>query len=211
MMKIVLSIVSMLCFSALVATPAFAEDEWLLNGEKLNMEKKINYESELLIEDMNSPTTTFIVDCSELAFVDITPGGLTKTLEFLSLSETSGTDCVLLKGACTESTVKVEILGLPWEEQILLAGSKFLNSLLPGGSTGYLMECPSLLGNLVDSCTGEITMELVNIPEGGVEGILSENEEITKSLTCTLGGAKEGLLLGKARFTDPEGRSLSVS
>jgi hypothetical protein len=128
MTKIVLGLFAMLSFSALLAEPALAEGEWLINGEKVNFERKITYESEFLLEDMNSPTSTFIMDCSELALVDITPGGLTNTLEFLALTEASGTDCALLKGACTESTVKVEILNLQWEEEILLVGSKFLNA-----------------------------------------------------------------------------------
>jgi hypothetical protein len=76
----------------------------------------------------------------------------------------------------------------------------------------YYVNCNSIVGLEEDFCKGLTDAELGNEAGGGVLAEFSEEEVITTSTNCTLGGMGEGLLAGHGLITDPEsGLALSVS
>jgi len=103
---------------------------------------------------------------------------------------------------------------LPWLIEPALVGMVFVLLILEMGTSGlpgYSIECETIVGKFTDTCTGNTGAEAKNVATA-VEVEFSEiSEEITPAITCTGGGAMQGLFFGLGIATNTEGGILSVS
>lgn len=224
------ALVAIFAFGA-VATSAFAlESTWLEDAIKVAAAQEAKITGELALTDLNVPVfgaTTVL--CSGILDGTIGPGkvdlitdilNLSGTLEealavlnSLEVSETNSMlNCVADKGACQPEgeLAWVTPYGLPWDTEITLSGTTFLDLLLSEkGVPGYEVECENpLVGKVTDRCQGNTSAGLFN--EAG--GLLSEfNETLSEKGNCSQGGSGAGDLVGNGFVTLNNGLTLTVS
>jgi hypothetical protein len=223
------ALVAIFAFGA-VATSAFAlESTWLSDGEKVAAATEAKITGELALTDLKVPVfgaTTVL--CSGILDGTIGPGKVDLITDILNLSGTleealsvlnslevaetnSMLNCVADKGACTEGSLAwVTPYGLPWDTEISLSGTVYLDLLLSEkGVPGYEVECENaLVGKVTDRCQGNTSAVLVN--EAG--GLLSEfNETQSEKGNCSQGGTGEGDLVGDGFITLNNALTLTVS
>lgn len=111
---------------------------------------------------------------------------------------------------CEMELVLVEARNLPWKTEIVLKTiggvSEYIEEISNAtGNAGYLLtECLVLGISTSDECVGGSGLLLENVL-GGVEGMFEANEEVTKRINCTIGGAGKGVLQGDGLITSTEG------
>ena len=212
-----LALVAVFAFAAISVATASAETtllaEWLAGGTQVSENTAATNEGELLLEDMGTGTD---VSCSGKFVGTI---GLSGVDSITLVEDLEGKDnslnCVITaKGACEEangSLITVVPVNLPWATLLyLMADGTFLDEISSSGAgaPGYLVECKALGIKVDDTCSGATQTVETNVT-GAVEGAFSENETTTPPGNCTIGGSKQGLVVGSGKSTTPA--SLSVS
>jgi hypothetical protein len=219
--------------AAVFTAPAFAADEWLWNGAAIAAPLAVETTFELLLIDDNALVKADLL-CGGLFVGTVGPGGADAVSTLLnSKSEAESAldlasksflslKCELMeKGACEEANgtaITVFPLGLTpgWASEILLPiATLFVDDIKEGTGgmlPGFEVTCKTaLLGVETDTCRGLIGEVLTN--EGvGVKGVFEENEpETNPAGNCSIGGEKEGLVVGETLTVVKEVGTLSVS
>lgn len=212
-----LAIVAVLAFAAISVATASAETtllaDWAVAGKIVTTSTATTNEGSLLLEDMGTGTD---VTCSGKFAGTIGANGADSItlVEDLEAKDNS-LNCVLTaKGACEEangSLITVTPVNLPWATLLILKeNGEFADKISSSGAgaPGYLVECKALGIKVDDTCTGATQTVETNVT-GGVKGLFSENETLTPAGNCTIGGSKEGLVVGEGVSTSPA--SLTVT
>lgn len=213
---LVLSLTAALAFGAMTVSSAFGASAVLLNGAVPSALFGVEMTGEFLFEDMKEPPDIL---CSGIFDMDIEAGGVTGAIEsFLTLTKellevVGGGDLVECEEHGTSklcsNPVDVVTVGLPWPfETMLTAGGLWyllINPHAGGPGPGIILDCNSILGLIEDTCSGPTGAQLINGVSGLEMSFLEANEEITPAGNCTLGGAKEFLILGVGVLTSPSG------
>jgi hypothetical protein len=213
---------------AVMASAAFAESEFLLNGNVVVANDAVDASGELELSDLKVPLLgTVSVLCSGILdghFTSATTGVVT---EVLTLAEVLTGALGGVGLACTNVTGCVEPLvfadNLPWPFTLELVAGVFLLHLgeEPGlaKAAGYDVEC--MATGATDLCEG-LTLFLVENTTTDIKLVknLAEDEEeaLAEELgTCSLGGAQaadvltdEGAGTEETLMLDPVG-TLQVS
>jgi hypothetical protein len=214
-----LALVALFAFSAASATSALAVSKFLWNNAEITallFVKIAPTEALLLLEDMNATGKPDVL-CNGIIDGKIEAGGVSGFIEEIltsgGLNESNTVSCVSDNGTC-EGAVLVTATNLPWHVEVELVAGRFLLHFLTeaGKEPGYLTDCLTFGGLILveDRCEG-LTNALLANEAGGLLAEFSENEEITPATKCTVGGEKQGLLLGDGFITDTEGGTLTVS
>ncbi|HEY5287012.1 MAG TPA: hypothetical protein VIJ50_07900 [Solirubrobacteraceae bacterium] len=201
-----LAIVAVCVLGSIAVASASAAPEWLVGGAKMESSLLVESEGNLLLEDM---TLGVDVTCSGKFIGTVGPGAKDLITEVLDLENKNPLSCKA--SICEGELVAVTPVNLPWETELLLitVGGKEIMVDMLLGSPGYSISCKTILGTTKDVCTGATASEEINVT-GGVEGVFSENEEITAPGTCEVGGAKSGLVVGSG-VSKPDSGTLTVS
>jgi len=223
-----LAFAAVFAFAAFSSTSAFAATEWQLNAKAITTPTTSTTTGKLLLEDMNSIIKVDI-ECSGTFDGTVGPGAadeITKVLNSAGAEETgknlAGTtvpsiNCeIVSKGSCEEankSKIVVFPIHLPWKSELLLpSGETRVDDLKEGtgGEPGYEITCKAvLLGTVTDVCTGKPGSVMTN-ETGGVNGVFEEAETFNPAGNCSIGGEKEGLVVGTGLVTSTAG-TLTVS
>jgi hypothetical protein len=109
----------------------------------------------------------------------------------------------------------------PWKittelvEEPGFTGFAQLNKKATGGNPGWYLECTILGTKVDDECTfTEDAAELLNLPGGGIEPMLSEAFKLLvedKNGTCTVSKEETGIVEGSVVTTVAEGGTLTAS
>jgi hypothetical protein len=209
--KLGLALFAVLAFSGIGAAAAFATagEEWLVSSTAVPLGSTFHVEIEtanaggLSLEDMGKGSPTNILCTgSGLGFV---------SSDGTALQETAvASACVTDAGSCGEPLALA--LNLPWETELVLAGTEIRNLIKKGtgGEPGYEVTC---FGIFHDSCLGVTSV-------GGLENMGTEtppdvlfsfSTTLSEAGTCTIGGAGEGLVSGEILIFALEGLSLAVN
>lgn len=219
-----LCLAAVLAMLALGVAPAMGVSKFLLNGEVITTEMNFEGESttnDILFEDTKSTIATDILCSKYEDYSGFWPFRL--LLEWLMLNREAlvlpgvpgvpGTlaDCEDMAKNCSSVTVAVN--NLPLEDgEVQLSGTTYfmLTLNVAGKEPSFTIVCESLLGKVEDTCKGEFGAILTNVT-GGVDAEWSEtNETINPPLTCSVGGAKTGLIVGVSLLKSSSG-TLTVS
>jgi hypothetical protein len=225
---VVLALFAVFAFGALLATSAFAESKILFKNA--NIETKLAFEvtGALLLEDMAATGTPDIL-CNGSFDGLIEPGGtlayveevLTEGKELLA-GETGGNgkvndliECTEDKAVCS-NPVDIEASELPWHIEVQLDLSESLEIYLAHflslaeieellevgiGVPTWIVDCNSILGLVLDVCSGLSSARLFNSATGELLGSfneLSDSEKDgaeTEKANCTVGGLEQGLIV----------------
>lgn len=186
---ICLATIATLAFSAVAASSAFALNIFLLNGEKITKSTNVKVTGELLFEDMKVGAA---VECSltwDGKVSENSKNGPIETLLTLAGESLENTvKCTNQKLCEGEATVKA--LSLPW---LLVADFSDPESK-PEKEPTLKISCTILGVKTEDTCSGGIGGKGFN-EAGGLLVEMSESEPLT-TLNCSVGGAKEGLVVG---------------
>ncbi|HEX5309679.1 MAG TPA: hypothetical protein VFW38_11430 [Solirubrobacteraceae bacterium] len=210
---------ALVAFSAVSASAAFAETEFLFNAEPIGTTTQVPFLSEtteeggLLLEDMKGGLFGEAVDilCSGLneGFIEgPLLGFITKVFSLEEVESPPGfVKCVTDAGICPEP--EIEPINLPWHFELDLATGKVRTLLLEEKLMGWKISCSK--GAVEDTCTAEAGVDTtLGLSNGGANDVLAKFEEnATAPGTCTRGGAKQGLVNGTILFLSDTG-SLSV-
>lgn len=220
---VVLALLAVFAFSAFVASSAFATSKVLIGGAEISKETNAEIEGELLLEDMKATGPPDLL-CS--GFFDVVihiPGTEMLIVEVLMLDRkpllangTEGTpgvridECTDMKSVC--SSAAVEALNLPWTVDVELIEGSYVGLILNAAEKepAYGSDCNTILGLVEDTCKGATGAILTNEATDISAEFSETNEKITEPGSCSIGGAKEGLLQGVGLFTSSEG-TLSLS
>jgi len=117
--------------------------------------------------------------------------------------------CKVLAGSGTcKKILAVKAINLPWHTQ--LEESRDVISSSGAGTPGWLVECEGFLGIKVDdSCTLEEGSTAVKNLEAGTLETVFDAE--SGEANCSVGGEKQGLVIGAVIILLTNGESLSVS
>lgn len=207
------------------ATAMGAEIEWLDNGEALTSAHSTESSGELEFTDTKAMVGEAAILCSEIYAGNVTGPGTTEAeyTTLLNLAKETigalgglGLKCLGVK-LCEAEGAEEWVVLLPIAAHLLLdmGGTiELLHYLRPR----FEFTCLVLGMTLTDECSAGGTEELLtgrlaNVT-GGVEVSFSKSiseEEGGELETCSLGGAKTGIITGKLLTTLTEGGTLSVS
>jgi hypothetical protein len=220
---------AMLALSAISASAAFAESEWLFNGAAITTALPVESSGEILLEDMGTGTQIL---CSGI-FVGTVTGKTDEITDVVNLSlvleettnlagtKVSAVSCTIeALGLCLGTVGELVFLipiNLPWKTEILLEGTVFVDDILPhagGGNPGYEVSCNTLIGVQTDVCTGTPGVDLENGVSDVLAEFLAEDEELNPPGNCSVGGSKQALIgseNGPGLIEHTGGGTLSVS
>ena len=187
------------------ASSAYAVQVFLLNGGKIEKSINVTVTGELLLEDMNAPGTPDIL-CSTILDGTLESGKKGIVSEMLTLGGVGGNlvECTDDKSTCS-TPVDVTASNLPW----ILVSDFSDPEKKEGNEPRLTVDCNSILGLVEDTCTGPIGGKAENV-EGGVLVVISE-AFLVPAMTCTVGGAAEGLVEGSLLTSAGSGGTLTVS
>ncbi|HEV3094712.1 MAG TPA: hypothetical protein VGY30_09385 [Solirubrobacteraceae bacterium] len=219
--KILAALFAVLALGAVVASSAFAADEWLVGGN-------------LIVLGGSSPAVTkgtwLLLALSFGGFIQthiVCNGELLGTVRGLNASG-RGTDtvteihnllltqlkritCEVLppKGPCSTTLAWVTALNLPWlSELVLKTGDTKPRDLFSSGGSGepgFKVECTTGTGTFEETCEGNVESEQLSNTAKGVSG------EFVNQLSkkCGVSG-NVGHVYGTGEVTEPGGSTLAV-
>jgi hypothetical protein len=207
-----LSLIVVSAFSAVTTSAASAVNRFLLNGGEITATTPVSVTGELLMEDMNATGKPDIL-CSLTFDGTISAGGKTGSITSMLtlagelLEATGGSDLIECEAHST-CTNPVDIVAndLPW---VLVADFSDPEKR-EGNEPSLTVDCNTIIGLLEDTCTGPMGAILTNQTGGILAEFLETNETITPPLSCTVGGAKQDLIVGDMEITSSSG-TLSLS
>jgi hypothetical protein len=190
---------------------------WLKKGANVTESLSSQVKGLLELTDLDAPGGAVTVDCEGVVDGSVGPGGEGEVTKLLTSSGAENSEdlieCALVsgkEGLCeTSMTAYVIPLSLPWSTQLELSGSHFVDVTLPhtAGDLGFMVTCLTILGETLDECVqASSVQEMINVV-GGVEAV-SKEEGTGK---CSLGGEKEGDMVGSGLTTLNSGEALEVS
>jgi hypothetical protein len=222
-----LALFAVLAFSAIAAASAFAEDEFLFNGEAVTgTEEALPTETagELELTDTAGkvsllcsgifdgyigPTGHTLVTkvLNLLKEEELLPGTTTPAISCIDHPRAGGSKCLAEENAL----VQIDVLHLPWLDQIILTGETFEDRLSSGGEgkPAYDVKCVVLGVEVEVTCEGEPVSVLTN-ETGGILGLLEENETLNPAGTCSPDGGK-AITVGEGLLVDTSAGTLTVS
>src|ERR1700722_21030827 len=221
-----LALVAVFVFSAFAATSSFAAGKILLNGEAVLAMTAFTITEELELEDMKAvgpPTIlcsgTFVGTIEDMGAT----GSITEVLTLAGEALEDGTgkkeylvECEDMKGICS-NPVDLIAINMPWSTEVekMTAGAEeYLLVILDvtGKEPGYTVDCNNILGLVSDTCTAEAAGQqaVMKNETGGLLAEFSGNETTTPPGTCSVGGAKQGLVIGHGFMVSTSG-TLTVS
>lgn len=203
---ILLALVAVLAFGAITAAGASAL-EWLVDGLAITGAVSVDSESvaakPLELEDMG---TGVKISCEGTDEGTIEPAGKDKeTVVTENLAS-----CKVLAGSGTcKKILAVKAVDLPWKTQLLGTGRDEIKAE-GAGAPGWLVECEGLFGIKVDdTCTIEGgSTAVTSLANGTVETLFDAN---SGEANCTVGGEKQGLVIGPVILLTLDGLTLAVS
>jgi hypothetical protein len=217
-----LMLVAVFAMSVVVASAASAEVSlWLKKAESIESGTLATEGTGLLeLTDLNATGGAVTVNCKGILDGWVGPNGTGETIKILTSTggETNTEnliECEVVsgkEGACETSMLADVIpLGLPWTLTLELMSSppEYLLVIVPlkGTVLGYMVTCLTILGETLDECSQtEATQELNNLTSS-VEGVSKEED----TGNCTIGGSKEGDILGSGVVTLNNKEALAVS
>jgi hypothetical protein len=164
-------------------------DEWLSNGVEITSPLAAENESTgaIMLEDSGLGVEVEIT-IGEKGTVGPIEKDLIETVTILSSKFVKAGACTVLES--------VQAVNLPWTTELYLAGATFRDHILtetPEKAPGWLVECKTIFGKVVDTCTGNIS----TLVENTVEDVHTEfdAESLAETANCTIGGANTGLTL----------------
>lgn len=195
-----------LALAACTGTALAVQPVWMLGGEtvKETITVKSKYES-LTLEDMKTPSGAIEIECRANDEGTVGTEGKDET------TKVTVEACKSIKGACTEATISVKPLHLPWKTQLQepAEGSNRDKIFSSGaGAPGWKIECTIIGLKVTDECTGEVTHDVLTV-SGGVN-TLFETEAESEALNCSLGGAGQGLESAVDLNENVGGKALAV-
>jgi hypothetical protein len=209
---------TVLMFSSLAATASFAA-EILVRGESILGEIPFTITETFELEDMKATGPPTVLCSGSFDGETELGGALLLVTGVLTLSgEALGNllECEDKKDICS-SPVDVTAVNLPWDgevENMVLGPEEYLLVLLNATAKdpGYTVDCNSILGLISDTCTaGSGGQQAVLKNEtGGLLVEFSSSEATTPPGNCSVGGEKQGLVVGNGVLTSSSG-ALTVS
>jgi hypothetical protein len=207
-----------------IASPAFAEETqplWLWQGMDIEtgVQLLVEITGLLLLNDKGIATEGVHCEGSFDGWVgangedEITE--VLNTLRELVAGLEPGQGLILCEtdpaGPCMSGhEIDIETVGLPWMTLLELVGGLYMDdftSLSTEKLVGWMATCLTLLGETLDSCTAElVSAEIMNEPETTL--MLFNQENV---LTCTLGGAMLGDVIGEGLIVHVGGGAITVS
>jgi hypothetical protein len=188
-------LIAVMACTAVSATPAFAEDEWLVEGSPVTGTVAVDFElvKPLLIEDMGVGTE---VECTQANGA----GSITTKGEG-QINELQCTMAKLAKQGLCSNVMQVAATKLPWLTFIYLEEGMFREHITNESlAPSFSVECKTILGpNATDTCSGEFSWLLENnTAEKDVYAEADEatNVETEKKMSCSYNGGKGLLLVG---------------
>jgi hypothetical protein len=166
-----------LALSAMVASAAFAEDQWLINGVAVTGSQSVVTEGKLLIRLLPVIGSNIHIVCNGKFIGTVTTKGLDTVTSAVDLSGKTPINCEVLMselGLCSGSLLAlVKAINLPWHTQLLLLTDQTLfidDFLLETGKTpGYESECTGAFGEkITESCEGGFSTDDMTNNTGGV-------------------------------------------
>jgi len=226
-----LATVIVLAFCATVTSAAFAEEPvWLINGELITSSVESTLPGEFKFEDMKATGGAVAVNCTEIWHIIELPLGLTEVVEVLTLAgvaitKTAPLSCPFVtKGGCEGTAASVYPIDLPFHDQLVHSigpwGLAYRDTLLEWeptkpGLPGWVAECKTIIGNVIDTCKGETGSKVKNAVGGAtlefLSGATEEDEAISPGVTCSLGGEKAGLLSSPANALTSSSGTISIT
>lgn len=186
--------------AAVMAAPAFASTEWLLEGAVIPSTAKVHGES---------TGTIFLRDIKEKSQVECHVIDLWAVwAQFGEITEITTSLCKTTEGLCTSPTATA--VDLPWLSELVASGSEIKNKLLANGKgePGWQVKCLIIGIEVTDTCKGETVEPLVENTAGGdVLAIFNQGGIVG----CTLGGANQGEIKGELLSAALEKLRISVS
>jgi hypothetical protein len=168
-----------LALSAVVASAAFAEDQWLINGLAVSEAKSVVAEGKGLNRLLPIIGSNIHLVCDFKVIGTVGPKGLGTVTNVTDLSGKTPINCELLHselGLCTGSLLDLtKAINLPWHTQLLLLTDQTLfvdDVLLETGKTpGYEVSCTGAFGETIkETCEGGGTTDDLTNLTGGVMG-----------------------------------------
>ncbi|HEX5309681.1 MAG TPA: hypothetical protein VFW38_11440 [Solirubrobacteraceae bacterium] len=210
---------ALVAFSAVSASAAFAETEFLFNAEPIGTMTQVPFLSEtteeggLLLEDMKGGLFGEGVDilCSGggEGFVEGPLLGFITKIFSLEGTESppAFVKCVTDAGICPEP--ETQPVNLPWHFELDLSTGKVRALLLEEKLAGWKLLCSK--GSVEDVCTAEAGVDTsLGLSNGGANDVLVKfDESVTAPAICDRGGAKQALINGTILFFGDTG-SVSV-
>jgi hypothetical protein len=180
--------------------------EWLVNGVAVTGEVAVDSESvstkPLELEDMG---TGVKISCEGTDKGTVGPNGKDKeTVVTENLAS-----CKVLAGSGTcKKILAVKAVDLPWATQLRKTRDEI--SAEGAGSPGWLVECEGFLGIKVDdTCTlATGTTAITNLGNGTVESLFDGS---SGEANCSVGGEKQGLVIGPVILLTESGLPLAAS
>lgn len=172
-----LALVAMFMFGSLAGT-ALAE-EWLDNGATITSALPVDMEGTLILKDDKAGTE---IECTGTGEGTAGPGSAGE------VTKATATSCKRLKGFCNESPTAVAV-HLPWTISFDETSVLWLTA---SPEPGYQVKCFN--GVIEDECEGDAHL-LILLPIEDPIHIEFENREADAG-TCSVGGAKSGLVTG---------------
>lgn len=186
------AILAVFALSAVAATAAFAESEWLEDGAAITTAKEALLElmTGLKLKDTG---TGVEVECEKGESVGKVGAGAKDEVTSATCTKVN-TKATEGSGTCTE-VLGLTAVKLPWKTEIVLSGTAFRDLLIKGA---YLVKCKTILGTVEDECVTTNSSLLSNSELGSVESLTdgTTETESPKEGTCSLG--KEPVVLAGA-------------
>jgi hypothetical protein len=193
-----LVLVAVFAISAMVASSAFAESEWLLNAEPITSAIATEAPGTLKLED--SATGTGKITCVGNFVGTVGPGSADTISTVLGKTSTEVAPINCESVSCASKLAELSPINLPWSTKVELSGTlewdHFLGTDSGAKEPGYSLKCTVLGIPITDVCTGLAGAALSNVT-GGVQGIFTPGEEpINPSGTCTFSKEKSATIEG---------------
>jgi hypothetical protein len=202
--------------SVVAASAASAEvGLWTANGKEITSALNTTATGLLELTDLKATGGAVTVNCEGALDGYVEANGLTYISEVLYLGVKEPGNLIICSfvkaGLCEGTEANVEPIGLPWEDLLVLTstGTGYVDEVVKvgGGSLGYMVTCKTILGETLDECTQAEATQEVKAVATGVEGVSKEEN----NGTCSIGGSKEGDIVGSGISTLVNGELLGVT
>jgi hypothetical protein len=221
--KILAALFAVLALGAVVASSAFAADEWLVGGNLIALGGSFPAVTKgtwlLLALSFGGFVKTHVVCNGELLGtvrgLNASGKGTDTVTEIhnLLLTQLKKITCEVLpseKGPCSTTLALVEGIHLPWlSELILKTGDTSPRDLFSSGGSGlpgFKVECATSTGTFEETCEGNVETDPLSNTAKGVSGnILNQLSE-----KCAAGTGTVAHVYGTGEVTEPGGSTLAV-
>jgi hypothetical protein len=191
-----LTLAAVFASSAFFALPVFAaeEMEYLVSGEAVVTTTNVTMSGTLVLEDMGAGAVT--LECEVTGKGTVSSGGKGSLIELLANT------CKTTRGTC--GGPKLKVVGVPWATTIDLSQGEPRDLV----TMSFVISC---FGIAKDECAGETSAGLENMPLETPPDLLFAFDTKSAGLSCSVGGAFQGLMAGELLISAEGGLSLAIS